>query len=130
MSQQTNGDGTGEEDDDQGVAAVYPSSGPNREDMVASYLPDDDDWQSKTVIDVNDPAAIAALKQFGTMFPEVDDLQPVIDEFLDDFLRTKTSVKGAAREEYRDIFMSMYGSGPDDGDGSVAMQLVAADDED
>ena len=126
MSQ--NGQQQEEEEDE--VAAFYPSSGPNREEMVSSYLPEDDDWQAKTVLDVNDPAAIAALKQFETMFPEVEDLQPVIDEFLDDYLRTKTSVQGASRQEYRDIFMSMFGSGPNDDSASAALQLVAADDDD
>lgn len=108
---------------------VFPERGPNREGMVSDYLPESDDWEAKTNVDINDPAAIAALKEMGRMYPEVDDLQPLIDEFLHHFLKSKTSIKGQSREEYRKIFMSMYGaSDGDDGDGTVA-KLVAADDD-
>lgn len=108
--------------------AIFPSKGPNREGMVSEYLPEQEDWEAKTNLDLSDPAAIAALSNFGRMFPEVDDLQPLIDDFLEHFLKSKTSVRGASRDEYRKIFMAMYGKGEDDGQ-SATMQLVAPDED-
>lgn len=117
------------DDEEEEVAeAIFPSQGPNREGMVSEYLPEQHDWEAKTNLDLSDPAAIAALSNFGRMFPEVDDLQPLIDDFLTHFLKSKTSVKGASRDEYRKIFMAMYGKGDEEGTSS-AVQLVAPDED-
>jgi hypothetical protein len=124
----TNSDGE-ETDDEQVAEAIYPSRGPGREDMVNGYLPESEDWEAKSVIDLSDPAAIAALSNFDSMFPEVDDLQPMIDDFLHHYLKSKTSVNGSSRQEYKEIFQAMFGQSGD-GDGeSTAMKLVAADED-
>ncbi len=93
---------------------VYPQRGPDREEMVANYLPEGEDWPAKTILDLNDPAAVAALSQFGELFPEVDDLQQPIDDFLSKFLKSRTSVSGKSREEYRSIIEHMYGRNSSD----------------
>lgn len=124
MSDDNSDDSNGDE-----AQPVFPHSGPDREEMAANYLPEQDEWQAKTIIDINDPAAIAALRNFGSMFPEVEGLQPMIDDFLDDFLQTKTSTGGKSREEYENIIRSMYGGNPDGDGSSKALQLVAADDD-
>lgn len=108
--------------------AFFQDSGPGREEMASSYLPEEDDWLAKTLLDVNDPAAIAALRNLGEIYPEVDDLQPLVDGVLDEFLRGKTSVGGRSREEYRKILMSMYGKADDDGK-SKALELVAPEED-
>lgn len=108
--------------------AFFADSGPGREEMANSYLPEEDDWLAKTLLDVNDPAAIAALRNLGEIYPEVDDLQPLVDGVLDEFLRGKTSVGGRSREEYRKILMSMYGKSDDDGK-STALELVAPEED-
>jgi hypothetical protein len=110
MSDQQSEDG-----DSPGAQPIYPSRGPGREDMVHSYLPDEDDWPAKTQLDLTDPHAVSALQQFEKLFPEVDDLQPVIDEFVEEFLKARTSVGGDARDEYNRIFESMFGGHPDQG---------------
>lgn len=117
-------------DDEEDVAEpIFPESGPGREEMVADYLPESDDWPAKTHLDATDPAALAALSNMGEMFPEVDDLQPLIDDALVMFMKSKTSVKGMSRDEYKSIMQSMYGKSSD-GDGqSTAMKLVAADED-
>lgn len=92
------------DDEPEGPEAIYPHSGPDREEMVAKYLPESNDWESKTILDLSDPAAVAALSNFGKMFPEVDDLQPLIDDFLEHFLKSRTSVEGQSRKEYENIF--------------------------
>ena len=124
MAEDESDSGNGEE-----AQPVFPHSGPDRQEMAANYLPEQDEWQAKTNIDINDPAAIAALRNFDEMFPEVEGLQPLIDGFLDDFLQTKTSVGGASREEYENIIRSMFGGNPDGDGSSKALQLVAADDD-
>jgi hypothetical protein len=107
--------------------AFFKSGGPDREQMASDYIPEGDDWLAKTILDVNDPAAIAALSNLGTIYPEVGDLQPFVDDVLDNFLRGKTSVKGRSRDEYEKILMAMFGSSADDEGESRALQLVAAD---
>lgn len=118
-----------DEDEEEQPQPIYPQSGPGREDMVSGYLPEKEDWEAKSIIDLSDPAAIAALENFDSMFPEVEDLQPLIDDFLHQYLKTKTSVGGASREEYKEIFQAMYGSSGDGDESSRAMKLVAADED-
>lgn len=127
MSAPDNTDETDESDEQ--PEPIYPQSGPGREDMVSGYLPDQEDWEAKSVIDLSDPAAIAALENFGRMFPEVEDLQPMIDDFLHHYLKSRTSVGGASRDEYKEIFQAMYGSSGDGEGNSKAMKLVAADED-
>lgn len=109
--------------------AFIPDHGPDRDEMAANYLPGEDDWLAKTILDLNDPHAVAALRQFDRMFPEVDNLQPLIDEFIDDFLKGRTSVRGESREEYEGIIKAMFGGGGEDGHGSTIRMALGADDE-
>jgi hypothetical protein len=129
MSQEPTGD---QEDGEQPSAQpVFPERGPNREGMTADYLPDSDDWLAKTLLDINDPAAVAALSQLGVMYPEVDDLQPFVDETMDEFFKAQTSVGGLSREEYHEILSSMYGGSKDGkGDQNIVMKAMGADDDD
>lgn len=114
----------GEETDAQ---AVFPSRGPDRDQMAADYLPASEDWMAKTALDLNDPQAIAALMQFYRMFPEVDDLQPIIDEFSSDFMKARTSVNAQSRTEYNRIIESMFGGHPDDDDVNKFVAALGGD---
>lgn len=116
------------EDEEDVAETFFRDTGPDREEMASDYLPESDDWLAKTLLDVNDPAAIAALSNLETIYPEVEDLQPLVDDVLDKFLRGKTSIGGMSRSEYEGILKSMYG-GSDEDDQSTAMKLVAPDDE-
>lgn len=113
-------------DEPEGPRAIL-GRGVDREKMAANYLPESDDWPAKTVLELNDPAALAALSIFGDLYPEVSDLQDPIDEFLDDYLRARTSVGGMSRDEYKSIIMSMYGGIDDDDQGKMVRDLLAAD---
>lgn len=128
----TEADTDADENGEQDVDVIYPGRGPDREEMAADWLPGEDDWLAKTVLDLNDPHAVAALRQFDQMFPEVDDLQPVIDEFIDEFLKGRTSVKGQARKEYQRAIESMFGGHPDSDANKwgAMMTALGADDED
>lgn len=116
------------DDDEEVPEAIFPESGPGREEMVSDYLPESEDWAAKTHLNVNDPAAIAALRNMEKMFPEVRDLQPLIDESLDEFLKSRTSVAGRSRDEFKAILQAMYGKSDSDDSGS-RLELVAADDD-
>lgn len=123
-------DGDTDGDGDGVPQAIYPESGPDREQMVEAYLPEKDEWGAKTILDISDPAAVAALANMDKMFPEVDDLQPLLDDFLHEFLKSRTSVGGQSRDDFRKMFVSMWG-GNVEGDGqSKALKLVAADGDD
>lgn len=116
-------------DEEPEAEAFVIDRGPDREEMASDYLPGSDEWSAKTLLDVNDPAAIAALSNFDVMFPEVEDLQPLIDSALEEFFKSRTSVKGQSRQEYRDIMMSMYGSNPDDSSANTLQLALGADDD-
>lgn len=105
---------TEEETGEETPQAIMPGRGPDRDEMAADYLPAAEDWMAKTALDLNDPQAVAALMQFAQMFPEVDDLQPIIDEFSTDFMKARTSVNAQSRTEYNRIIESMFGGHPDD----------------
>lgn len=122
-------DNTTDTDESEELAETFfRDSGPGREEMANDYLPESDDWLAKTLLDVNDPAAIAALSNLETIYPEVEDLQPLVDDVLDKFLRGKTSIGGMSRSEYEGILKSMYGGGDDD-EQSTAMKLVAPEED-
>lgn len=106
------------------TTSAAKGGGPERNEMVSEYLPGDDEWAAKTVLDLEDPGRIAVLRQMDQIYPEVEDLQPVLDQFLDEFLPAKTSIAGKSRDEYKEIFEAMFGAQPD-GDSS-GMQLAAA----
>lgn len=130
MSQSTSTNSDGEEEgEDEQERPFYTTGtrGPDREDMVASYLPNDEDWSAKTVLELTDPGAVSSLYQFHRLFPEVEDLQPVIDEFLYEFMKSRTSVGGQSRQEYLDIFMSMFGGHPDSKRGTMLAEALAGD---
>ena len=102
------------EEDSAPARALFEQSSVDRDEMAENYLPESEDWDAKTVLDLGDPAAVSALRQLGVMFPEVDDLQPLVDSFLADYTKSKTSVGGASRDEYKSILVSMYGGNIDE----------------
>lgn len=105
---------------------LRPQSGPDKDEMASDYLPEGEDWLAKTALDINDPQRVAALHQFGEMFPEVEGLQPMIDEFVQDFLKGRTSVNAQSREEYTKILQSMFGKADDDNDFSKFAEALGA----
>lgn len=123
-----NGDTSGSDDENEVSAQWYSGNrGPDREGMVNEFLPGQEDWPAKTVLDVNDPARVAALRNFDELFPECSHHQPVIDDFLDEFLKSRTSVAGQSRRQFVDILMSMFGGKQDDDSGSMLAEALAAD---
>lgn len=109
---------------------LIPDSGPDRDEMAAAFFPAEDEQQGKTILDINDPGRVAVLKQLTSLFPEIEEMEPVLDEFLDDFMQSRTSVQGKSRDEISDILISMYGGSPDGDRGSMVLKAVGADEDD
>lgn len=112
-------------DDNDGVSTTSASRNSiNPNEMANDYLPGEDQWVAKTILDLEDPGRIAVLRQMDQIYPEVEDLQPVIDQFLDEFLPAKTSIGGKSRDEINKMFQAMFGS--DVGESDSGAQLAAA----
>ena len=120
-------DGNSQEEDEPDATPVFPSRGPDREGMVNDYLPNEEEHSAKTVLNINDPARVAVLRQWGEIFPERAYRQDVIDEFLDEFLQSRPSVAGESRHDYKDIFMSMFGGSVDTKASHRALQMIGVD---
>lgn len=122
---------TDNEEEETGAQPVFPNRGPNKEGMTSDYLPESDDWVAKTILDIGDPAAVAALSQIGTMYPEVDTLQTFVDETVEEFLKAQTSVGGLSRDEYKSMIEAMHGKNNDSSSGTnVILEAMGADDDD
>lgn len=106
--------------------------GPDREEMANAFMPGDDEWDAKSLLDINDPGRIALLSIYSDVVPGMNPLQPVLDEFVEEFLKSRTSVDGLSREEIKGILQSMYGKSPDEQGGGVGVLLngLGVDDED
>ena len=117
-----------ENDHDVGATTTRPKRGPSRMDMVADYLPDKDQWEAKTNLDEGDPGRVAALNVLHIAYPEVDDMDILIEEMLQVFLPAKTSRSNKSRDEYKEIFRSLFGGrGDDSTSGRVLAEVFGAD---
>lgn len=125
---------TDEQDDvsDQVETTSARRGGPEPNEMAESFLPDEDHWVAKTHLDLEDPGRVAVLRQMGEIYPEVESIQPVLDEFLDEFLPAKTSIAGKSREDAKEILTAMYGdtSQSDSKAGAKLMQAIGAAEDD
>lgn len=128
MSMQNLDDGQSEEEEPQ---YRVNKKGPDREEMVETYIPSEDQWVAKSVLDIHDPGRVSGLKIKKELFPWGERHQPKIDNYLETFLPARTSVEGNSRKELLKIFTSMFGVN-EDGAGSPfgIKQFIGADDED
>jgi len=124
-------DNSPDNNDEEGAETILPGKGPNREEMVSKFLPPEDDWDAKTQLDLNDPARVALLRNYGDLMPEVAHMQDTLDAFLTDYEKSRTSVGGIGREQYVSIMRAMFGADDDEDDAAsmFAEALGAAADE-
>jgi len=122
--------GQQEDEEEEEAEILRGDSGPNPNEMASEYLPESDQWAAKTVLDEHDPGAIAALRHFEVMFPEVEELQPLIDGVIDEHLPARTSVQGNSRDEYREIIMSMFGGQGTVEESKAWVAALGADEDD
>lgn len=118
-------------EDDIGVRTLEGGSNSiEREEMVKSYLPGEDDWEAKTILDVMDPSRVAVLRNVDRLWPHVDHHQPIINVWLDHFLRSRTSVAGQSREDAKDILVAAMGGNPSEQPGGAKIMQAFGIDED
>jgi len=116
------------DDDDDIPQGIIPGSGPGREEMTNNFMPGETEYSSKTVLAVNDPARIAALRNWDKIFPSRAHQQPLIDGYTTEFVKARPSVGGKAWDTFKDIIMSLWpGSASNDDSDSNAVRLVAGD---
>lgn len=120
-----------EDDVKDAVNTILSSGGADREEMVSEYLPDDEDWDAKTQLDIDDPHKLALIRNYSDVMPEMSHWQGTLDKFATDFVKAQTSVAGDSRSDYRAILTSMFGS-KDDGREAVSAfaKALGADDND
>lgn len=112
-----------QEDDEPAVSTTLGGrSGPNKTELAQAFLPDE--TIEKTILDLEDPHRVAVLRQFDQLYPEVAELQSVIDPFLDEYLRAKPSIGGKSRQEAVEVLKAMHGV--DNEETSTGAQLAAA----
>lgn len=81
---------------------------------VNNWLPDDDNWQGKTIVNEREARLFALARALPHAFPEIEEKKPFIDEMLTNLEMYKTSVKGVSREQQVSVIGSMFGSGEED----------------
>ena len=119
-------DGSGFE----GVGWSEGTGAPKPEEMADSMIPDADDWPAKTMLAPNDPHRLAAVEQWGRIFPETADYhEEMLQEYTQSFLKSKTSVGGAARTQIFNVLQAMFGSGPSDNKGVTMVGMLGGDDD-
>lgn len=99
-----------DDSDDVDAEVFAASGGPNREEMVNEYLPEQGDWDAKTQLDITDPHNIALMRNYAQVMPQMEHWQDTLNDFTDDFVKARTSVAGQSRREYQSIFEAMYGA--------------------
>lgn len=114
-------------DEEPNAQTIMPGRSPDRDSMASDYLPEEHDWLAKTVLDRTDPQKIAGLSNFDQLFddPEIQATQESIKGVLHMFMRGRTSVSGASREEYASIIKAQYGQGGEDDAASNLGKLLA-----
>lgn len=82
--------------------------------LIADYLPEQDDWGAKTVIAEEHPEIMAAIENLTDMFPEIEHMEDMLIQFVINFEKRQTSVRGRSREEFLDILTAMSGGSRSD----------------
>jgi hypothetical protein len=125
-----NADTDDKPDDDPGAETFQPDTGPGREEMANAFLPEGDEWDAKTMLDISDPQRVALVRNYHEIMPETEHWEEPLGSFTDDFVKSQTSVGGTSREQIVETIKAMFGV--DDGDESglnAFARALGADDE-
>jgi len=90
---------------------------PDPIDLLASYLPQEDDWSAKTRIKDSHPEKLSAVEMLTEFYPEIEEYEDVLDQWVHDYEKRLTSVNGLGREEYVKILEALTG-----GQGTTAAE--------
>jgi len=89
----------------------YKDSGNDTEpiELLANYLPDTQDYGAKTILDESHPELISALELLPSLYPEVQEFEDELLQFLNNYEKRLTSVDGRSRDEFVRILEALTG---------------------
>lgn len=106
----------------------YGGSEQSPMDLMADYLPKQEDYGAKTVLTKEQVHLLAALEQLLNFYPELEHRQDVLVEWIAAYEKRMTSVHGLSREEFMHILVSMNGGSVDlDSSKGVLEKILEAD---
>lgn len=94
-------------------------------ELLANYLPEQDDFGAKTRLDENHPELISALELLTHLYPEVSDMEDELKQFTHSYEKRLTSVDGKSRDEFVRILEALTGGrGAENKDKSSVIESV------
>lgn len=105
----------------------YGGNGQSPMDLMADYLPDNDDYGAKTVLTKEQVSLLAGLEQLLEFYPELSHRDGVVEEWIAAYEKRMTSVHGLSRDQFLKILVSMNGGSIkyEDSDGILQKVLEA-----
>lgn len=82
-------------------------------ELLADYLPRNEDYAAKTVLTKEQVHLLAALEQLTTLFNELEEYDRVVEQWIKSYEKRLTSVHGLSRDEFVKILVSMNGGSID-----------------
>ncbi len=113
-------------------AWVTDKQGGDKLPLVENWLPDNDEWQGKTVVNDREARLFAIARNLTRAYPEIQSMDPFISGLFRDLEMYLTSRDGLSREQQMRVLMSMFGGSIDDDEtrGMLMGMLGAGNDDD
>lgn len=94
------------------IIAGYVNDGSSdnaKVDLAKTFFPAKDEWKGKTVINHQQAKDLAVARNLADIFPDLQDIDPIMQSILDDYEQYLTSVEGKGREELAQILRASFG---------------------
>lgn len=98
--------------------------------QVSKWLPPEDSWLGKTIIDYRQAKAIALAMNIGQIFPTVEGVEPKLKEVIKTYLEVSTSINGISREQQVEVLASQFNKSRGDSEQSATMEFVTGGNDD
>lgn len=115
-------------DNEQDLMFGYGGQSRNPMDLMADYLPANNDYGAKTVLTKEQVHLLASLEQLLEFYPELEHRQDMIEDWIAAYEKRMTSVHGLSRDQFLKILVSMNGGSLDsEGDSGILQKVLEAD---
>lgn len=101
--------------------------------LVEKWMMENDEWKTRTNISLDQAHALAALENISEAYPELEEVQPFLDQLIEDYIKYLTSVEGQSRQQHTGILQSIFGTVEDVSDsvtGTIARAFANPPDSD
>lgn len=78
-------------------------------ELLANYLPEQNDYGAKTRLDEKHPELLSALELMTHFYPEISDMENELKQFIHSYEKRLTSVDGKSRDEFVRILEALTG---------------------